>query len=147
MRSKVFWLFVTIATSVLSQSAQAQQESLRLGAGVEGGVYFEYSSALADSFRKAESSGLSIQIVSNEGSVDNLYQLRGGEVDMAIVQNDIAYYVYEGSHGYQIFQDFSSGIPLFEEYVQVLVRSDSSIRSPTNNRRRNAGSQESVAIR
>ena len=58
----------------------------------------------------------------SEGSVDNLSRMQNGELDIAIVQNDIAYYIYEGIRGYESFTGFTAGAPLFAEYVQLLVR-------------------------
>ncbi|MDX8400557.1 MAG: TAXI family TRAP transporter solute-binding subunit [Gallionellaceae bacterium] len=57
--------------------------------------------------------------------------LKKGNLNLAIVQNDVAYYIYEGITPYQDkkFQGFSTSLPLFTEYVQVIVRKDSPIKS------------------
>lgn len=66
--------------------------------------------------------------VATDGSYDNLDRIRRGEVDMAIVQSDAAHYTYFGKQGEVEFTRFRLMLPLFREYVQLVVRRDSAIQ-------------------
>lgn len=67
--------------------------------------------------------------VRSNGSYDNIDRLARGDVQLAIVQSDAAHYAYTGKRSEIAFQDFRLLMPLYREYVQVLVRADSRIQS------------------
>ncbi len=94
---------------------------MRLGSGQPGGAYHALAGDLAAELNAP------IAVVETSGTLDNLNKLSSGEVDAAIVQNDLAHYVYRGENGLTRFSDFQSLLPLFEEYVQVVVRADAGI--------------------
>ena len=103
----------------------ASADNVRIGY-VSGGLY--------EQFVKQKLVGIAIDgtefvLVETQGSRDQIEKLRSGEIDLAIVQSDIAYYAYEGVRGYKEFSEFSLVLPLFEEYVQVIVRADSDIHT------------------
>jgi len=100
----------------------------RLGTASPGGAYHDFGNDLIGNLERRDGAGFRLINVPTEGSLDNLERIRRRELDLAIVQNDIAYYVYEGRHGYSSFKGFAAVLPLFQEYVQVLVRGDSDIR-------------------
>lgn len=121
-------LLVVYMTAAV-ETVQADDRTLRFGTGGEGGVYHQLGVGIANELAAMEGSTISIEVVPSGGSVDNLAKMQEGLVDIAIVQNDIAYYVYEGVRGYASFTQFGAGVPLFAEYVQLLVRDDSEIRT------------------
>lgn len=104
--------------------------TIRLGTGSTAGSYYHFGNLLAKELANQDFSGQSLKVVvvPTEGTVDNLSRLKNGTLDAAIVQNDIANYTYEGKFGYKPFSGFKAALPLFPEYVQVLVRRDSGIR-------------------
>ncbi len=99
----------------------------RLGTAAPGNVYHDFARKLIKRLNK-QNTPFRLRAVPTEGSLDNLERIEQGEIELAIVQNDVAFNVYEGRHGYPPFQGFSALLPLFAEYVQVLVRRDSTIR-------------------
>lgn len=124
-------LFVLVVCFISSLSLQAGEKdsvpAFRLGTASEGGTYHRFANELIANLRKRQTTDFRLVNISTEGSVDNLKRIRRGALDLAIVQNDIAYYIYEGRHSYLSFHGFSTVLPLFTEYIQVLVRRDSDI--------------------
>jgi len=117
---------MVIITMLASGVAHAKGSKIfRLGSGSVSGAYHEFADDLIKEVESHDKERFRLLNVSTEGSVDNLQRIKEGSLDLAIVQNDIAYYVYQGRHGHDVFRGFSAGIPLFPEYVQVLVRRDS----------------------
>ena len=96
---------------------------LRVGY-VQGGLYEQYikyhfSEAVLDEFE--------VELIATEGSRHQTELLHQGKIDIALIQNDIAYYVYEGKRGYKRNTSFSLLLPLFPEYLQIIVKADSDI--------------------
>lgn len=112
-----------VFASAVAHAADAK--SFRLGSGSVGGAYHAFADDLIEVIGSQGEDEFRLVNVATEGSVDNLQRIKEGSLDLAIVQNDIAYYVYQGRHGHEVFRGFSAGIPFFPEYVQVLVRRDS----------------------
>ena len=113
---------------IFSAGAAEEPTQYRLGTASPGGAYHDFGNALIAALQQGGTTPFRLVNIATQGSVDNLERLQQGELDLAIVQNDIAYSFHEGRHGYSAFQGFSAVLPLFEEYVQVLVRRDSDIR-------------------
>lgn len=98
----------------------------RVGTGYKGSPYYEFGGALQDMSQKSEMSRPLVNIVT-AGSLDSLARVERRELDGAIVQNDVAYYTDSGKYGFPEYSNISSAIPLFLEYVQIVVRKDSDI--------------------
>lgn len=94
--------------------------------GGTAGVYYPLGIAIADvidSNTDASASG-----VASGASVTNVDELAMGDAQLALVQNDIAFYGFEGSNMFdQELQDFSGLFTIYEEIVQVVVMEDSGI--------------------
>ncbi len=120
--------FMATLFTLVSGVAYAKTTKIfRLGTGSVDGAYYGFADDLIEEIESRGSADFRLLNVATEGSVDNLRRIKDGSLDLAIVQNDIAYYVYQGRHGHDLFRGFSAGIPLFPEYVQVLVRRDSTL--------------------
>lgn len=89
----------------------------------EDSPYYWFGEALA-----GLTGGVISTVVETNGSVDNLRRLNEGEVDLAIVQSDIAHYAFYGRRGFEGGRTFFALMPLFPEYVQIIVRRDSGFR-------------------
>lgn len=112
---------VTLAAAVLLAGCAATR--LRLGAAAEGGVYHQFSTALA-----AKQSN--IEVKQTAGSAANLRLLAGGYLQLAVAQSDMAQDAYYGTGIFaheSTERAFSAVAALYEEPVQVIVRADSDI--------------------
>lgn len=104
-------------------------ENITLLTGGEAGVYFPLGVAMADiidsSFDNVTATG-----VSSGASVSNAEQLNSGEAQLALVQNDIAFYGAEGANMFSETLDNYSGVfTIYPETIQLVTLADSGIDS------------------
>lgn len=105
---------------------------LTIGSGSTTGVYFPVATGMAKMVNDA-GTGVRANARSTGGSVFNMNALATGELDMAIVQNDIAFYSYKGS-GIQAFEGKANNkvrtlAVLYPEVLHVIARKDAKISS------------------
>ena len=103
---------------------------LNIGTGGTAGTYYPIGGAIAEVLNK-EIPGMSASAQSTGASVANINMLGDGEIDLATVQNDIAYYA---AHGTEMFQDKKvdglQGIAsLYPETCQFVTLQSSGIKS------------------
>ena len=109
------------------------QTFITIGSGGTTGIYFSVATGMARIINETENLGLRANARSTGGSVFNLNALGTGELQMALAQNDIASYAYNGAgipafEGKPIKNIRSIGI-LYPEVVHVIARESSNIRS------------------
>lgn len=119
----------------------------RIGTGTPGGTYFTMGALIAHAISNPEGSrecsrggscgvpGLEAVSKSSEGSVENIYNLRTGKVEAAIVQSDIAWLAYEGKGEFSLdgpFQDLVAISILWPEDLHLIVRTDQKISQITD---------------
>jgi uncharacterized protein len=85
----------------LSGDALAQQRRLTWFAGGTGGTYFPLSNQFKTIIEN--NSEYTVQVQSTGASVENVGGLAQGNADFALIQNDVAYFAYNGS-GIEEFQ-------------------------------------------
>ena len=103
---------------------------LNIGTGGTAGTYYPIGGAIAEVLNK-EIPGMSASAQSTGASVANINMLGDGEIDLATVQNDIAYYA---AHGTEMFKDKKvdglQGIAsLYPETCQFVTLKSSGIKS------------------
>ena len=109
-------------SSLLFIAAGANANDARICTGGEKGNYFYFGSILAKEVKPA---GLNIEVISTNGSLDNLRKMEAGECDMAVVQSD-AWTVYRNSNSNSALDLERIGI-IFDEYVHLICNKDSGI--------------------
>ncbi|MFB9689344.1 TAXI family TRAP transporter solute-binding subunit [Amycolatopsis plumensis] len=95
---------------------------LRIAAGNSGGVYYKLAQTLASAWQ----TGLDVdrpQVLQTQGSPDNVAKVLAGEADVAFVAADVAAAQYQDRPG------FAALARIHDDYLHVVVRSDSDIRS------------------
>lgn len=99
-----------------------------IATGSRSGVYYPIGEALSLILKKTFPD-VTLKLVETVGSVENLQLLRDGKVDMALVQNDIAFYAAEGEAMFngQKISNISGIATLFPEVVQIIVRKETGI--------------------
>lgn len=107
----------------LGGTAMAQQISLATG-GVAG-VYYPLGGAMAEAW-SAEIDGVTVTAESTGASVVNVRLIEGDEAELAMVQNDIAYYAYNGDEMFE-----GDALPknlgmamLYPEVIQIVTLAD-----------------------
>ncbi|MFC3835526.1 MULTISPECIES: TAXI family TRAP transporter solute-binding subunit [Deinococcus] len=124
-----------LALSVLATAALALAQGntfLTIGSGSTTGVYFPVATGMAKLINDS-GSGVRANARSTGGSVFNVNALGTGELDAALVQNDITYYAYKGS-GLQAFEGKANAklrvmAMLYPEVLHLVALKDSKITS------------------
>ena len=101
-----------------------------IATGSKSGVYYPIGETLA-MILKIDYPNVNLKILETAGSVENLQMLKEGKVDMALVQNDIAFYASQGEAMFNGEKITSvTGIAtLFPEVVQFIVRKETGINT------------------
>ncbi|MDQ7802361.1 TAXI family TRAP transporter solute-binding subunit [Amycolatopsis sp. A133] len=95
---------------------------LRIAAGNSGGVYYKLAQTLAGAWQ----TGLDIdrpQVLQTQGSPDNVDKVLTRQADVAFVAADVA------ADRYQARRDFAALARIHDDYLHIVVRADSDIRS------------------
>ncbi|MGI6092719.1 MAG: TAXI family TRAP transporter solute-binding subunit [Veillonellaceae bacterium] len=117
------------STKSADQKAPAKQ-FINIATGGTAGVYYPLGGAIAEILNK-NVPGINATAQSTGASVANVNLLKDKKVELALVQNDTAYYAYTGT---EMFKDKKvAGIrgvsTLYNETIQIVVMEDSSIKS------------------
>ncbi|MFA5679167.1 MAG: TAXI family TRAP transporter solute-binding subunit [Pseudomonas sp.] len=134
MRSKALsYLFsAAIGYAALSASpAVAQQNFITIGTGGQTGVYYVVGQSLCRLVnRNTNTHGIRCNAPSSGGSVANVNAIRGGEMDMGVVQSDIQHKAYEGVENFADtggFADMRAMFALHGEPLTIVARRDADI--------------------
>ncbi|MCA1960922.1 MAG: TAXI family TRAP transporter solute-binding subunit [Desulfomonile sp.] len=145
MRSRIRWglgFVVCIAATVglsLPPVSASKEKPWRPGENVElimasggtGGTYYPLGGGIAKLW-KDSIPGLNVTVQATGASVANIRLLAKGEADLALVQNDIAEYGRTGKESFadkrEKYTSYLAIGALYPEVVQIVVRSDSTIR-------------------
>lgn len=112
-----------------SGSGDSGETFIRIATGGTAGTYYPIGGAIADVLTK-DVPGMNATAQSTGASVANINMIKDGQVDMAIVQNDIAYYAINGTDMFDTKFDGLRGIAsLYPETCQFVTTEDSGITS------------------
>ena len=133
LRSVLMTTFcATMEQPILASTGEPiPQESrgiIRLATGMVGGTYHGFGKHLSEKADQRRSP-LNVVPIATEGSLSNMELLVRGEVDVAVLQSDIAYQSYEGIRQRDRVSDLRLLFVLYEEYVQTVVAKNSEIES------------------
>ena len=122
------WLSVLLLIALLAIGCGSDKQIfLNLATGGTAGTYYPIGGSIADILTK---NGINAAAQATGASVANINMLKDGQVELAIVQNDIAYYALNGK---EMFEDKVEGLTalaaLYPETCQFVVRQDSGISS------------------
>ena len=102
--------------------------AITIATGSPEGTYYKIAQ---DVKRLAEKEGIPVEIISTNGSFDNVNLLGAGKVDLAIVQLDVLKVVAEimrKEAGFNVFEQAKVVLNLYPEEVHVITKNES-IRS------------------
>ena len=109
--------------------ACARKEQVRMATGGTAGTYYAYGSAVAQIL--GEKTGVNIPVQSTGASRANIQLIDSGEVEIAIVQNDVMDYAWRGVDLFagERVSSFSSMAGLYAEPCQIVANPASGIRT------------------
>jgi len=99
MRREAACVVVTGLVSALALSATLAAQPRRhvtIASGAVDGVYYPIAGAMSRITADARGLNVRATVESSAGSVANVQLIRSGEADFALLQNDIAYYAFNG---------------------------------------------------
>ncbi|WP_029138330.1 TAXI family TRAP transporter solute-binding subunit [Nakamurella lactea] len=102
-----------------------------LATGDTKGVYYSYGIEVANALA-FELGGVTIEVRSTSGSVDNLQRIARGTADLAIVAADAALDAASGRANFPAPVSFDGVARLYDDFIHLVVPADSPIRSVTD---------------
>ncbi len=137
MRKSLALLFsATIGYASLSATPVAAETFVTIGTGGQTGVYYVVGQSVCRLLnRNSADHGIRCNAPSSGGSVANVNAIRGGEMNMGVVQSDIQYKAYEGVQSFEAdgaFSDMRAMFALHGEPLTVVARKDAGISGVTD---------------
>lgn len=128
-RLAVWGVAVLALVMALAPAAMAQTQFLNLATGGTAGTYYPLGGAMAEIWNQ-NVSGVDASVQATGASVANVNMMAQGQVDLALIQNDIAFYADQGQEMFQRPIGNLRGIAnLYPEVVQIVARADAGIRT------------------
>ena len=135
------WVITLLLAVLVAGGCGGEEEQplptgdVRIATGLDGGVYWPYGRAIAKAVNR-HLPALRASALTTQGSVENLQRLDEGQADVAFTLADTAGPAKAGT------PPFSSAVPvvalarIYDDYVQVIARADSGLRSVADLARR-----------
>ncbi|KAB3532756.1 TAXI family TRAP transporter solute-binding subunit [Alkaliphilus pronyensis] len=126
-----FLLICILMIATFTVGCGAKEERLAVATGGTSGVYYPLGGAFANIITE-KVDGVTANAESTGASVENVNLLNNGDVDFAMVQNDISYYAF---NGIEMFQDKEAmtnlrGLAtLYPETIQIVAAGSANIKS------------------
>lgn len=105
--------------------------NLTMGTGGTSGTYYAFGGALATVLNNANI-GFNIQVTSSGASAENIKNIGSGDVQLAILQNDVLDYAFNGTNTWEGNEPITNVYvlgALYPEVVQLVATADSGITS------------------
>lgn len=94
--------------------------TIKLGTATKAGNYYQLGQNIKQLFEN--DSGLTIKVVETQGSVDNIFKLRRNEIDLAIIQNDIAFAAENGVSPFkEQISDLTGVLTFYSEPIYLVT--------------------------
>ncbi len=131
-RKSLAMLFsATIGYASFAATPAVAEEFVTIGTGGQTGVYYVVGQSVCRLLnRNSEEHGIRCNAPSSGGSVANVNAIRGGEMDMGVVQSDVQYKAFEGVQNFQAdgaFEGMRALFALHGEPLTIVARRDADI--------------------
>ncbi len=129
MHKHVLCLALFLALLSISQPASAEQR-LTFATGGTSGVYFPLGGAIAQTISSKSNGVFNITAQASGASGENMRLIESGDVDMAIVQNDVADAAFFGKAPFkQKLQNARAIARLYPEYLHIVASDKSGVKN------------------
>lgn len=131
MHNKLCGLFLAMAMLLGAGGVQADDaKRLTLATGGTSGVYFPLGGAIGQTIGDKSDGKLSVTSQATGASGENMRLVEAGDVDIAIVQNDVADAAFNGSAPFKNkLENVRALGRLYPEYLHVVATKDSGIKN------------------
>jgi len=110
----------------------AAQDFVSLATGGTGGTYYPIGGGIADIVSR-NVDGLQMTAETGNASVANLNLIGTNQIEMALVQNDVAYFAYNGEMMFdEPYKNVRAIATLYPETIQVVAMKDSGVEKITD---------------
>lgn len=117
-----------LGAATLSTPAMAQEQFITIGTGGQTGVYYVVGQSMCRMVNRSKEQNIKCNAPSTGGSVANINGIKSNELDMGVVQSDVAYRAYNGEGNFeQPFKELRSVFSMHGEPLTVLARADAGI--------------------
>ncbi len=129
MRKRILTItsLLLAATMVLGGcGAQGKNTTMTFGTGGTTGTYYTVGGTMSTVLNDIMES-VDLKVVSTGASKANIFDVEDGVSDIAIVQNDVMYYAYEGTDLFQedgVIDSFTAIGALYDETCQIVAASN-----------------------
>lgn len=112
------------------QQQQAQTLNISFASGGTSGTYYPYATALMNVWN-SNVEGMNCNVEATGASQENINLVSRGEAEVAIVQNDVMTYAYEGTESFEgkQTQNFVTMGTVYSEVCQIVAAADANIQS------------------
>ena len=118
---------VLLATACAPPQPPWAQRPIRLAGGSATGVYYDYGQRLAETL--SADIDADVRFLETNGSVDNLRRIGAGDAELGFAQSDVVADAVSGTGEFDDPLPIRAVARLYDEYVHVVVRADSVVRS------------------
>lgn len=118
---------VLLASGCAPPQPSWAQRPIRLAGGSATGVYYDYGQRLAEIL--SADVDADVRFLETNGSVDNLRRIGAGDAELGFAQSDVVADAVSGTGEFDEPLPIRAVARLYDEYVHVVVRADSDIRS------------------
>ncbi|MGE4214426.1 MAG: TAXI family TRAP transporter solute-binding subunit [Anaerotignaceae bacterium] len=115
--------------SATGDSSSAAETNIKLATGGTSGTYYAFGGVIAQAV--TASTGIKFDVQSTGASKANIGLIADGEVDMAIVQNDVMDYAYNGTDLFEgeKTDNFNAMAAMYAEVCQVVAKPSAGIET------------------
>jgi len=119
--------FVTLLMLCIFSDRSNCEEVIDIGSGSEAGTYYPFAVAIAKILNE-KLQNVTVVAHTSGGSADNNQKMYKKEYEMSMMQNDVAFYAYEGLESVDLNKNLRAIGTLYPEDIHILVRKDSGIK-------------------
>ncbi len=127
MKKGTLVALMTTAMVATAVSPAFAADELILATGGTTGTYYAVGGVMATVLnQKMENASLTVE--STGASMANIQMIDDGDADLAVVQNDVMYYAYNGTDLFEdqgAYETFATVAGLYDETVQIITCDDS----------------------
>ena len=126
---KIISLALILIMLVTALVACGKAETMTMGTGGTAGTYYGYGGILGSQIKT--SAGITVNVVSTDGSKANILGIKAGNYQLGTVQSDVMSYAWEGTRSFEKegkISSFRVVAGLYAESVQ-LITMDPNIKS------------------